>query len=313
LDVFRHFRKSRESLPIQLYGKLPLAKDYLRVGASKGSGRALREWLDQSYSSNSTRTGARDFPWPMRFIVFADDGDAALGSGWSSSDHGGERTFPFVVFVERRAKLLAAAVEDEMQGLDQLWREVEEFYAARVGFKNGESLLVAARGRSIVPDLAPSPRLERVDYASWLDALWPDQGQEGLVSTLASIARLGADGYSGPLRVPLVADLPALPQVSGWWTSLRGLGTWTPDRPPTVFFPQSVDLGEEPHYATFSRGRLRTEDARWLESARGQANQGRGDYAKGGPVHMRDGAVRENLPSLADSMRGAVASARARR
>jgi hypothetical protein len=311
LDVFRHFRK--ESLPIQLYGKLPLAKDYLRVGASKGAGRVLREWLDQSYSSNSARAGARDFPWPARFIVCCDDAEAALGSGWSSSDHGGGRSFPFVVFVERRRKLLAAALEDEMRGLAQLWRAVEDFHAARIEFSNGESLLVAARGKSVVPSTTASPRLERVDYAGWLEALWPEQGQEGLVSTLASIARLGSDGYSGPLRVPLVADLPPLPQVSGWWTALGGLGLWTPDGPPSVFFPQAIGEGDEPHYATFLRGRLRTEDARWLESARGQANQGRGDYAKGAPVHMRDATVGENLPSLADSMRGAVASARARR
>ena len=43
---FDRFR--RESPQLQLYGKLPLAKDYLRVGASKGAGLDLRDWLQHN-------------------------------------------------------------------------------------------------------------------------------------------------------------------------------------------------------------------------------------------------------------------------
>lgn len=311
--MFRRFLK--EGPPaLQLYGKLPLARDYLRVGASKGAGRDLREWLDSAFSSMADRGGAPRFPWPLRMVVAGAEGDPLLGSGWASSDRGGERSFPFVLFVERRSRTLIDAVPEELNGLEDLWRQLEELYAQRDQYADGEAFLGGMRGRELEQG-GPALRGEvlRVSYPSWVEALWPEEAGEGLVRTLISLGRLLREGHRGPLRLPLVSDLPPAPQVSGWWSVLSELGAWPQGEVPSLFYPQRAQAtGDEPAYVVFLRGRLRVEEAAWTSSARGQANLGRGDYTRGAPCLAGEAPVGENVPPLAVSMRGALATARAR-
>src|SRR5262245_31500865 len=98
-----------ETAGVELYGKLPLAKDYLRVGCGEGSGLALREWLDRAFSGAADSVHPPQLAYPMRFVTGDALGAPLSGCAWPSSDAGGLRKFPFALFVERKRKPL---VED---------------------------------------------------------------------------------------------------------------------------------------------------------------------------------------------------------
>lgn len=310
--MFERFRK--ETPALQLYGKLPLAKDYLRVGASKGTARTFRDWLDGAFSTRAVRGGAPSFPWPARFVIGVVEDEPLMGCAWPSSDQGGERPFPFALFLERRRKALLAGFHDSMEVLVEAWTRLDGCYAARANFADGESFLAGMRGLEIEISGSDPAGSQRIEWESWTSALWPGEGHDGLLQTLSSLSHLGREGHRGPLRLPLVGDLPVVPQVNAWWTALVALQLFTTDSVPTVFFPQGEVATEEPAFAVFFRRALRMDDAIWINSARGQSNQGQGDYCIGGP-HLAGECepVSESVPGLSESMRGALASARARR
>ena len=78
------FRR-KESPELQVYGKLPLAKDYLRIGASSGASMALRSWLDEGFSGGPRGERQPRLAWPARFIIGSRWGGAPL-LGWELPD-----------------------------------------------------------------------------------------------------------------------------------------------------------------------------------------------------------------------------------
>lgn len=309
--IFERFL--RENQAVQLYGKLPLAKDYLRVGANKGNARALREWLDAAFSTRASQSGVTRFPWPARFVIGDGADEPVMGSVWPSSDTGGERPFPFAVFLERRRKPLANSFAEGFRGLREVWSRLEDCYEQRGEFRDGESFLAGMRGREIPIRSEAHESLERIRWETWTGVLWPDEPNEGLVRVLTSLHRLSNERGHAPIRLPLVGDLPGLPQVHAWWSALVGTRLCPPTEVPTVFFPRAAIDADESAFCVFFRAPLRAEDALWLNSARGQANLGRSDFCVGLPRFAGEAEpATDAMATLADSMRGALASARAR-
>ena len=309
--MFSRFRK--ESCPLQLYGKLPIAKDYLRIGAGGGAGRELRDWLDQGFSSTAERGNAPEFPWPLRFLVSLDGSEPLMGCGWSSSDAGGHRRFPFVAFIERRRRALLSEFSAGLAECRETWTNIESRHDTFQAFSEGRALLDGMRGVEIEITTDGETQTERIDLSNWTSALWPAEGQEGLVDTLARLQRLAKERHQGPIRLPLVSDLSHAAQVHAWWSAMTEIKLLPPGQLPTLFFPLPGPLGDEPAFATFLRGPLRPPDVAWISSARGSTRLGTGDLC-GGDVR-RAGEVQpvsENAPTLADSMRGALVSARSR-
>ena len=309
--MFDRFRK--ESQALQLYGKLPLAKDYLRVGASKGAGRELREWLDDAFSSRAISGSAPSFPWPARFVIGASNGDPVMGIAWPSSDQGGERAFPFAVFVERRRKALTSAFGEGLLELCRVWAELDECHSSSRDYADGQSFLAGMRGREVEITARPVPGPPGISLDAWANAIWPEAGQEGLVELFVSLSRLGKEDYRGPLRLPLVAGLPIVSQVHGWWSALVFLALLPEAALPTAFFPVASGQDEEPVFVSFFRSSIRLDDAAWISSARTATNLGAGDFAI---EHCAMVDPSEPTPErssrLAESMRGALATARGR-
>jgi len=311
--MFDRFRK--EAPELQLYGKLPLAKDYLRVGASKGAGRDLREWLDYAFSSRAVQGAPPRFAWPARFVLGAVPGEPLMGTVWPSSDTGGERDFPFTLFVTRRRAALVKALLEGLAGLEPMWRELSACHASIERFSDGLAFLAEMRGRAFSVD-EPTPATggpaERIPWDAWVSALWPKDKQAGLVKVLVSLAELRQSDSSGALRLPLVANRPALPQVHGWWSALVGLKLVRPGEVPSVFFPLQDLSGREPAFVLFLTQPLGHQHVEWLGSTRAQARLGPGDFATSLPALSPPTPTTENTPDLAVSMRGALATARAR-
>ncbi|MBL8896669.1 MAG: DUF2094 domain-containing protein [Planctomycetes bacterium] len=312
MALFERFQ--REAPYLQAYGKLPLAKDYLRVGASQGHGRALREWLDHAYSGSvAAKGGAPSLPWPARFVIGCGADEPLMGSIWASSDRGGERPFPFTLFVERRRKALATELAEDETALAAIWSELERAYEEHRGIADGERYLAWMRERSLAPKELSSARLERLSWETWVRALWPEEGQDGLQEILVSLMRLGRVAYRRPLRLPLVQDLAAFPQVHAWSSALAAAQLLGKGELPTLFFPQAPQSGSEPSFCTFFLAPLGPNDAAWIAPKSAHGDLGEGDYTPSLPRRAGvEAPTPENAPLLAESLRGAIASARAR-
>lgn len=307
--MFSRFR--RETAAVELYGKLPLAKDYLRVGGGEGSGLTFRDWVDHSFSPVQDSNHRPLLAWPGRFILAGHGDDPLMGCSWPSSDSGGLRPFPFMAFVRRRRRPLQAAWMAGGAGLRSGWDELAGIFTAHRSYGDGQSFLAAMRGRSISFPREPEAGPQPVDFEGWVQSCWPEGGVDELVTTLADLGRLGSQRWKGPIRLPLVAGLPQLPQVHAWWTALGELGLIDHGEVPSVLFPLDQEADEVPHFVTFLPQPLRTDHQPWLSPP--GSRLGEGDHA---PLAVR--AIHsppppsESTPPLSESMKGPLISARAR-
>ena len=236
----------KETCPIQLYGKLPLAKDYLRIGAGAGSGQALRDWLDRAFSQGGNAKDPLQLPWPAALIVGESWGQPLCAAAWPSGDAGNLRPFPFTAFVERKKKALLEDIEKGMPVSSPVLDWLAETYAARDSQGDGQSYLAAMRGRELAIGSLTAFGPEGVDFDVWVAALWPENGKDGLLECLRGLEALRKAAYRGPLRLPLVANLPSRPQVSAWFKLLVEMNLVGRDSLPTLFFPMPARGPDQP-------------------------------------------------------------------
>jgi hypothetical protein len=302
-----------ETAAVELYGKLPLAKDYLRVGCGADSGLVLREWLDRAFSGAVDSGLPPQLAYPMRFVTGDALGLPLSGCAWPSSDAGGLRKFPFALFVERKRKLLVEDLAQSLARTASVWRALDGFYAARANFADGQALLSGMRGREIeVHALEPAPD-ERVDFESWTRALWPEDPRDGLDRTLAELDGLARARYHGPLRLPLASDFSLRAQAVAWWRLCAAIGWLDADALPTVFTPANEVGADEPAFVVLFRGALAPADAAWLTSSREGGARGDGDLCDARARRaISPSPAAESAPSLADSLRGAWIGVRGR-
>ena len=302
-------RFRREIAAVELYGKLPIAKDYLRVGGGEESGLALRDWLDRGFSPTSDAEHRPLLAWPGRFVLGALGGDPVMGCCWPSSDSGGLRPFPFSAFISRRRKPLLSAWEHGGADLRPLWEQLVGVFTAHRSYGDGGSFLASMRGQSIPVPKPSGTSPQRVDFDLWVSAAFPEGGQDQLVDILTALRALPRQ--EDPIRLPLVAGLPAIPQVHAWWVALTELGLCPQGQVPNVFFPLQGGETMAPQFATFLTGPLRSDHQPWL--APPESKLGPGDHAPHAIRAVEDFApVSEATPPLAESMRGPLISARAR-
>lgn len=307
--MLNRFRK--EIAPIELYGKLPLAKDYLRIGGGKGAAIALRDWLDQGFSSQVERGAVPSVAWPARFMIGGYNGEPLMGCLWPSSDSGGLRPFPFASFMERRRKALTSDWESCGGTLKPIWDRLALVYGSHSRYSDGQSFLQSVRGQEIDVSAAPTAEAEQIDFDAWVGALWPDDGVDGLVETLVGTGGQGKFGPADPLRLPLVNNLPTLTQAHAWWFALVELGHLRRGDCPTVFFPQPHGSDVAPHFITFFRGPVKPAQQLWIGPIDGEIRPG--DFGQMESIHVGEAPVAgESVPPLTASLRGPVASARAR-
>ena len=301
----------KEVSSIELYGKLPIAKDYLRVGGGKGAGIALRDWIDQGFSTLVDREAPPSLAWPGRFIVSHYAGDPLMGCSWPSSDSGGLRPFPFTTFISRRRRVLTTDWGSGGASLRPLWDQLVGVYTAHRSYSDGQSFLAAMRGKQIEIGRAAPVERQRIDYGLWVNTLWPDGGVDELVRVLVSLGRLARQGWTDPIRLPLVAGLPSIPQVHAWWTALTKLEFVARGATPSVFFPLTNVDSDAPHFVTFELGPLDPSKPNWL--ARPTSPLGPSDHASSElrivHEHVPPG---DATPPLSESLRGPLVSARAR-
>jgi hypothetical protein len=310
MGIFGH----RDETPhLQAYGKLPLAKDYLRVGAGEGSGRELREWLDHGFSGGVGGGEPPVFPWPLRFVWNSERAAPLLGSAWPSADAGELRRFPFALFVERRKKALVDAFADGFAESAAWFERIESFHAARANFADGQSYLAELRRGNVDPAdaaSAPEPDPEQIAWREWVETLWPGRGEEGVLDALGAIAELAQKSPRGPLRLPLAGGLPVGEQVAAWCRALREMRFVEKGALPSIFFPLGpVDPAVQAFLVVWN-GAPTVADVRWLEPS--TAPLGKSDLTDGA-AHGAPASARVHGPPLTDSIVAAFVRLRARR
>jgi hypothetical protein len=251
----------KETPSLQLYGKLTLAKDYLRIRCAEGEAKHLRAWLDESFSTSADEGGQPEPAGPMRFVL---DGKVPVqGSFWPSSDAGGLRRFPIVFLVERKRRPFLEDFGVGWAKAAAAWTSLEALYAGHSRFEDGQSFLAAMRREELAfKDLVPED--VAVDAVAWSRALWPEEGARALIPLFDRLRQLRSEGGREPIRLPLVANLSPAVQVNGWWQILVEAGLLSSDELPRVFFTQLRNDADEPAFATFFRAPLRTTDTAWI-------------------------------------------------
>ncbi len=277
---FSFLGRGQESPALQLYGKLPVAKDYLRIGCGDGSGRDLREWLDRAFGTVREAAQQPVLNEPLRFLGL-DPKEPLQGYLWPSSDAGGLRSFPFTLFVERRRRSLAADFDAGLAEAEGVWRMLAEMRERCLEFSDGRELLEEHRGREL--EIGPDDRVESepADFDAWVGALWPAEGLDGLFEVFEKVGALARERYAGPYRMPLVRELSLRDQVIGWTSLLTALGALPEDELPTLFFPPR-SLAPPPDAASVvvSRRPLADDQVAWL-TATGEDALGSADFTRG--------------------------------
>jgi hypothetical protein len=201
---------------LQLYGKLPIAKDYLRIGLGEGMGVAWRSWLDQQFSTELERGQPRKVQWPVGFLLGAEKGDPLVGCMWNSTDAGGHRHFPFTLSVRRKRKSVGASARAGLTEVLSTWARLEELRRVALSCANGEELMGQLRGKQIPEGLPYQAPVENVGLSAWCSELWPGRGVEGLRESFECLRHEAASGSFPDLRLSLVPHLGWAQQVQAW-------------------------------------------------------------------------------------------------
>ncbi len=116
-----------EKLTLGAYGKLPLSKEFLRV-ACVGPAVPYMEWLDRGSASRTESDPPFESDWYRRILFVSPDGkDVVISSIRDSFDEGGERRFPFTVFVTLKARMLRGLASGGLAlALEPFWEALED-------------------------------------------------------------------------------------------------------------------------------------------------------------------------------------------
>jgi len=261
---------------LQLYGKLPIAKDYLRIGCGEGSALAFREWLDRGFSTEVGESRGPTLPWPMHFLVGAEGRDVLVGTLWNSADAGGERAFPFTLFVRRPRGAARKDLERSLVEGVSLWEELERIRERIDDYREGRELLRNERGQ-LVRGAGTGGHASFVSLEEWLAALWPERGLDGVRETVEELADEAAEGNLHARRLPLAPRRSVVEQVRAWLLLLDRAGCRARSGVPTLFLPHlwsgelRGEASEEPRWMAVHLSPLRPSDVELL--SRGEASE----------------------------------------
>lgn len=224
-----------ESLPLHLFGKLPIYKDFISCGLTDDPSKELRDWLSNGFSHRwSVREEYKgaDIPLHTFLLHLPESKRFAAGAVWGSEDEGGLRRFPFTLFSilppGRAVDPLSAA--DYLSQFEQKALEIRKrvqggmslssFYQAYRGIKLE---LVVRSPKEVEAGLRAA--LERTPVSTFANSLFgEDEAPARWPPLLRGLSDHAGNGGAAAVRIPLGERFPAGQQLQFWLLWLRGNG-----------------------------------------------------------------------------------------
>lgn len=216
-----------EALPLNLWGKLPIYKDFISAGLTDDASREFKEWISNGFSRLwSTNDELREEEIGFHSFVLNMPRAARTVAGclWGSHDEGGLRRFPFSVFAVLPlgrhfsdpvcALEALEVVEEKASAIRRNWDSpgtLTPFYAA---FR-GATMEIPQRPREKVVS-AVAVEAAAVPAAEFALAFLGGDGRAFASYLAATEAALGPVGAEEALRLPLVDLLPPARQAQLW-------------------------------------------------------------------------------------------------
>ncbi|MCP4659668.1 MAG: type VI secretion system-associated domain-containing protein [bacterium] len=222
---------------VSAYGKLPLYKDFIRLGPAGREAQALRQWLDRGISHYwADRDETREHPIGLHGFLLSFPGSRRqlLGSLWGSHDQGELRRFPFTFFAalpggrDAFPRLSSLAVLDQVVDKAADMRrelaaaaDVDHFYKR---FRGATWDLVRERDDEIRERLIRETA--EVTIGELASSLYGEAGSQEWPALLAYLRRrLGSgSGMAFAARLPTSPLLPLRSQVAFWCALLAAWG-----------------------------------------------------------------------------------------
>lgn len=230
---------------ISLFGKMPIAPDFLRRRCLAGPGASFREWLS---SVEATGEGVRS-AWSLLHFVEGFP-EAVIARIAPSMDATGSRRFPLALYAAVPRTSLRATAAERVRDVATAWFDLEE--ASRAVESAGiADLDEALDGRLVRLDGAAPPPAETVRLRALAAAAGGDGGTEGLAPRLWRLRSVLADlanrRYRGPeipcLSLPLAAGCSHPTQAVAWLEALEPLGIGGADDAPLNIAMPAGDVG----------------------------------------------------------------------
>ncbi len=260
-------------LPLSVYGKLPVYKDFLRSSLAGKEAQALKLWLDRGVShfwgANESYKSQSMQPHGL-LLSFPGTGKRVLAYLWGSHDQGNLRFFPFTVFVALPADRPPIPRASVVDLLGQFITHASRLRDELASLPSVDSFYKWARGQTVTLTVRPESEVGK-DIAQELSghtteefaaALYGDNAATCWPALLSYIrrhqeqARSGLHGVSLAVRLPSAEAEPALLWQVQLWCSFLRAGTNRKDERANLLVPLA---GEQPGIIVLQR-RMRPDD-----------------------------------------------------
>jgi type VI secretion system ImpM family protein len=224
-----------EAYGLNLYGKLPIYKDFISSGFTEEGSKEFRDWLGNGFSrrwSLDEEYKGTEIPLHTFLLPLPGGKRSVVGALWGSHDEGGLRQFPFTLF---SVVPQGRPVSDPYIALSCLEQFEERAAYIRRNFSHGRtvaSFYESFRGSRIELAVkrpgkigeAVEKEAKAVPLGEFAESLLgPDAAAEwpGFLSRLRKACSHAPGEGAGAVRLPLGNQLPAEIQVQVWLTWLE--------------------------------------------------------------------------------------------
>lgn len=211
-------------LPVSIYGKLPIYKDFLRHALAGAECQAFKRWLDQGLSqlwASSEERSPHEIAGHAIFLTFPATGKRLLVHLRGSHDAGGLRRFPFTIFVTLPVEKGVPLAQ--LSALEQLTRQARGLEDRIGAAANVDELFPLIRTTALKLELRdPATPFDWFEgeglpsLGAFARDLFPEDESGRSLRSLASILKRlrGREGVA--LRLPTSSLLPKDRQAALW-------------------------------------------------------------------------------------------------
>ncbi len=238
IDRLRDLLEKRgpDDLALSAYGKLPQYGDFIRHGLSSRGALAFKTWLDRGISrfweGGPPEYGSHRIGSHVVLLSFPQEGACVHGYLWGSHDAAALRSFPFAIFLAKRAESKAGLTLDRLSFLGKVAKCAQRLRRDLKAAADLEEILGEVRRTQLKSETRPATELRQeleqalaqVTLGEFVESLYGIEGDEMWQALVAYLGRRAeAEDPSLALRLPSSGRLRLSHQVGFWSVFLETL------------------------------------------------------------------------------------------